>query len=126
MSQDSHIADGLKSEILKRVDRRSFGRVRWIRKARVVRASGANIIDHMRYVLTDPEVDNFSYDLANDPEVGAWLEDEFGAEDGRGSLAEARADQDLWARIDSACAQRPWSMKPVSYTHLTLPTTPYV
>ncbi len=110
MPQDPPIVDAFKSALIKHVDRRRFGPVRWIRKVREVREYGAPVRENLRYVLTDPELDNYSYDLANDAKVGEWLEQVFGIADGRAAIAEARGDARLRARIDAACAKRRWTM----------------
>ena len=111
MPTDPPIVEAFKAQLIKRVDRRKFGRVRWIRKAREVREYDGSIREHLRYVLTDPELDNYSYDLANDDEMGAWLEDVFGVADGPAAIREARGDAALRQRVDAACARRRWSIK---------------
>ena len=47
------------------LDPRYLRRVRWISKARSVRGVGAPIRSHLRFVLADPEPDNFTYELVN-------------------------------------------------------------
>jgi len=111
MPTDPPIVDAVKRRLIQHVDRRKFGRVRWIRKSREVHEYGASVRDHLRYVLTDPELDNYSYDLGNDAEVGAWLEQMLGVDDGAAMIAEARSDPALRARLDDASARRRWSMK---------------
>jgi hypothetical protein len=108
---DPPIVEAVKARLIRHVDRRKFGRVRWIRKVREVREYGGSVRAHARYVLTDPELDNYSYDLGNDDEVGTWLEEVFEVPDGRAALAEARCDTALRARVDAACARRRWSIK---------------
>lgn len=111
MPTDPPIVEAVKARLIKHVDRRKFGRVRWIRKAREVREYDGSIREHLSYVLTDPELDNYTYDLANDDEMGAWLEEVVRVPDGRAALAEAREDAALRAKVDAACAQRRWSIK---------------
>lgn len=111
MPQDPAIVDAVKSALIKRVDRRKFGRVRWIRKTREVREYGAPVRRHLSYVLTDPELDNYSYELGNVGEIGSWLEQLFGVEDGAALIAEGEANNELRSRIATASAKRRWSMK---------------
>ncbi len=101
----------IKSALIPYVDRRKFGRVRWIRKAREVREYGAPVHRHLRYVLTDPELDNYTYELGNAAEIGAWLDQTFATGAGSALLGEAGADVALRRRVDAAAARRRWSMK---------------
>lgn len=110
MPKDPPVVDAIKTVLIRHVDRRKFGRVRWIRKAREVHEYGAPLRPHLRYILTDPETDNFTYDLANDDELATWLDDLFGT-GGSAALAECRANEELHARIRKACSTRRWSMK---------------
>ena len=105
--------EGVKAALRKRIDRRKFGRIRWVRKARELRLRDAPLHRHLGYLLADPEVDNFTYDLANDRELAAWLAETFGVpdEEAMGLIAEARNDRVLQSRIDAAAASRRWSMK---------------
>jgi hypothetical protein len=52
---------------------RSLGRFRWIAKVNAVHTQGARIRDNpsvlLRYVLLDPEFDNFTYELDNPEEL---------------------------------------------------------
>jgi hypothetical protein len=52
---------------------RRLGRVRWFTKLRVLRRSGASPLRWWRYLLFDPEVDSFTYAIANRAEVAAAL-----------------------------------------------------
>lgn len=54
---------------------RQVNRLRWIRKARTVAESEAphTRVQALRYVLTDPELDTFSYELANPTELAEAL-----------------------------------------------------
>lgn len=47
----------------------ALGRLRWVTKWRLVRQSESRPLEHLRYVLLDPEVESFSYDLANEQEL---------------------------------------------------------
>jgi hypothetical protein len=77
-----------------------------------VRRYGAPVHEHLGYVLADPEPDNFTYELANEDEMAAWVAEVSGDSRDRvdGVLAEARGDRALAARLRSACsAHRLWS-----------------
>ena len=92
------------------LDLRYLRRWRWLSKARKVRGVGASVPAHLAYVLTDPEPDNFSYELANEHDLVAWValvsrcRD---AEAGR-AIAEARADTVLRERLRAATRHH-WS-----------------
>lgn len=67
-------------ELLKRVlpasarrRARRLGRIRWITKIGVVRRYGASPLREWRYVLLDPEVDSFTYPIANQDELARTL-----------------------------------------------------
>lgn len=84
---------------------RHLGRLRFLTKARVARRYGLPPGRALRYVLADPEVDSFSYRIANVDELAATLagvldrpEDEI-----RGYLVEAREDPVL-----SDALKQPW------------------
>jgi hypothetical protein len=51
----------------------SLSRLRWVRKARIARSYGASLrrdpLTVLGFVLLDPEVDTFTYDLANEHEL---------------------------------------------------------
>ncbi len=62
--------------LLPRDARRRLGRLsrlRWVRKARIARTYGASLrrdpLTVLGFVLLDPEVDTFTYDLANEHEL---------------------------------------------------------
>lgn len=73
---------------------RKLARVRWAQKAGQVRGAGAPLREHLRYVLTDPEVDNFTYELDNEPELAGAVAEVLGATEQRvlALFAEAKAD----------------------------------
>ena len=81
-------------------------RLRWISKARAVRRVGANVPKHWRYVIADPEPDNFTYDLANEDELGDWVATVSGADSHHVTrlLREVRFDQELARRLRDATA----------------------
>ena len=73
---------------------RYLRRLRWISKARAVRRVGAPLRANVRYVLSDPEPDNFTYELANEAELAAWVQAVSRAtpDEVNRLLAEARTD----------------------------------
>ncbi|MGH2866203.1 MAG: class I SAM-dependent methyltransferase [Solirubrobacteraceae bacterium] len=96
------------------LDPRYVRRLRWVSKARAVRRVGAPVHRHLRFVLTDPEPDNFTYELANQDELAAWVQAVSGcseAEAGR-VLAEPDADPVLRARLLETAGHRRWWSKP--------------
>ena len=55
---------------------RRFGRLRWVTKARKLRAEGGDQwswLRRTRYVLADPEVDTYTYEVANQDELAEVL-----------------------------------------------------
>jgi len=56
---------------------RETPRTRWLRKRFILHHYGVRIREHpvigLRYVLTDPEVDNFTYPLSNEDELAAFV-----------------------------------------------------
>ncbi len=75
-------------------------RLRWLRKARTVRAYGGYARDHLRYVLLDPELSNFTYDLGNEDELAPWLDELLGAGEFVSELEEdAELERELRARL---------------------------
>src|ERR1700679_2341085 len=76
--------------------RKSTNRARYLRKSRILRHYGGSLADPAgwRYVLLDPELDNFTYRLANERELASVVaaaidrdEDEIA-----GYISEAHAD----------------------------------
>ena len=64
------------------VDTRHLRRARWLHKARAVRRSGASVMANLPFVLASPEPDNFTFEIANQRELGQW------------AAAAARCDRD--------------------------------
>jgi hypothetical protein len=62
-----------------RVKRTGVSRLRWIRKARTVRHYGAPLRANISYILLDPELQNFTYEIRNREELSGWLDALFGA-----------------------------------------------
>lgn len=92
---------------------RYLRRLRWITKARAVRRTGARLGANVRFVLFDPEPDNFTYELANEPDLAAWVETVSRAPRAHVDrlLLEAHADPVLAQRIRSATSRRRWWSK---------------
>jgi hypothetical protein len=78
--------------------RRATNRMRWLLKLRLLRQygfpTGRRPIRALRYVLWDPEVESFSYDLANPNELAAFLTPILGIEPAQAErwIDEARRD----------------------------------
>lgn len=90
------------------LDPRYVRRLRWISKARSVRGVGATLRGNLPFVLTDPEPHNFTYELANEAELGDWVQIVSGCAGAEVQrlLAEARTDGLLAQRLRSATAGR--------------------
>ena len=94
------------------LDPRYLRRVRWVHKARAVKRSGQSVRAHWRFVLASPEPDNYTYEIANEPELAGWAAAVIGCD-----LARARAfveephhDRELTRRLRAATAGRwAWS-----------------
>ena len=88
---------------------RYLNRLRWFTKLRLLHASGGRVSDAplqgLRYVLWDPEVESFSYEIDNRDELEAFIAElfELPAPEVAGYLAEVDADPELnerlWARM---------------------------
>jgi predicted O-methyltransferase YrrM len=55
------------------VEPRSFRRLRWIYKARVVHGYGASLSANLRFILLDPEPHNFTYEIVNGDDLAHWV-----------------------------------------------------
>jgi hypothetical protein len=95
------------------LDPRYLRRVRWLHKAAVVRRDHASLRHNLRYVLLDPETDNFTYDLANQGELAAWVAAATGCPrlDARRYMDEPAFDADLQQRLQTATAGHWWWSK---------------
>jgi predicted O-methyltransferase YrrM len=75
---------------------RSTYRFRYVRKAGILRHYGGSLADPAgrRYVLTDPELDNFTYELANETELASVIAAAIGRDRDEIAtyIAEAHAD----------------------------------
>ncbi len=90
---------------------RRFNRVRYIEKTKVLRRYDARLLENLGYVLTDPEVDNFTYELENEAELVRWIAETFSAKLDRVAelLVEARSNQAIYIPLKRATKR--WSMK---------------
>jgi hypothetical protein len=96
------------------LDPRYVRRGRWIAKAAAVRRVGAPVRQNVRYVLTDPEPANCTYELENGDELAAWVAGVAGVEQAvaAAALAEPRDDPELRARLLRATrGRRLWSKR---------------
>jgi Methyltransferase domain len=94
------------------LDPRYVRRLRWISKAASVHRVGAPIRANLRFILTDPEPANFSYELANEDQLAAWVADIAGCDPALAArlVAEPHADRELAERLRRATAgRRLWS-----------------
>jgi hypothetical protein len=84
-------------------------RARWIRKAQIVRRYGGTVTGDLRYVLADPELDTFSYELANADDLANAVADAAGVPTARVTelFAEVRSDDVLADRIRHAARWHP-------------------
>ncbi|HEX7279620.1 MAG TPA: class I SAM-dependent methyltransferase [Solirubrobacterales bacterium] len=85
---------------------RRANRLRWMTKAKVLRQHGAGPwegrpLRRARYVLADPEIDTFTYPVANLTEMSELLSEvlEHPADELQGYLDEALADPELGPRL---------------------------
>ncbi len=84
---------------------RRLSRLRWLTKRGILHHYGVSLRDrpalYLRYLLWDPEVESYSYDIANDDELCAFAEANFGvtARQARDFLSEARRDPELTTRL---------------------------
>lgn len=90
------------------VDTRHVRRLRWIHKAHAVRGSGAIIGSNLRFVLLDPEPDNFTYPIANEPDLIRWVASVSGCGEivAERWLTEPAADAVLLSRLRAATSGR--------------------
>ncbi len=57
------------------IRRAGINRFRWIHKWNTVRQYGHPVREHVPYVLFDPEVENFTYEIENRDELRVWLDE---------------------------------------------------
>lgn len=91
-------------------------RLRWVHKARTVRhyagRSQSTFGDRLRYVLLDPELDNFTYELDNEDDLASFLAAGLGISttDAAGLIRELQGDDDL-RELLAAQLRRRWDRK---------------
>lgn len=84
---------------------RRLGRIRWYAKYRNLRAGGVRLRSRpgtiLKHILLDPEVDNYTYELANRDELAPFLAEALGIPLARAEslVAEAEADEELNDRL---------------------------
>jgi len=66
--------------------RTGASRLMWLRKAEILRSYGLRPADHLGYLLADPELNNFTYDIANRDALRQWLDGNVGI--GAGSFVD--------------------------------------
>jgi hypothetical protein len=94
-----------------RIEPRRLNRIRILKKLRVLRSYDKAVFPNLGYVLTDCEIDNFTYELENEAELALWLSETFSADPSvvHRLLIEARSNQALYLPLRSSTAR--WSMK---------------
>ncbi|MEA2373687.1 MAG: hypothetical protein QOD53_150 [Thermoleophilaceae bacterium] len=90
---------------------RYANRFRWLAKARVLRMNRAPIRPYLRYLVLGAEIGNFTYELANEPDLAAFLDRVFGIGEQRAMdlIDEARNDEVLAGRLLAATRGRWWT-----------------
>ena len=84
---------------------RRMSRLRWLTKRHILQRYDVKLRDepknYLRYLLWDPEVESYSYEIANDDELCAFAARNFGCtvDDARRYLREARTDPELTTRL---------------------------
>lgn len=92
------------------VDTRYLRRLRWLQKARSVRASNASLGRHWRFVLLSPEPHNFTFEIANLGELARWAAavTDLAPDRAQAVLDEASGDAVLAARVRAATSGHWW------------------
>ena len=96
---------------------RGLNRLRWIKKAKIVRhyagrGQETTRLERLAYVLWDPELDNFTYEIVNEDELAAFVAEGTGAsvDQARAYIAELQDDADLRAQLRGSMSRR-WDRK---------------
>jgi hypothetical protein len=78
-----------------------LSRLRWMTKAKIIRSNGLSLTEHWRFILFDPEVESYTYRVANMEEMLAAIADTTGVavQQLRAYVAEADADPELGERL---------------------------
>jgi Methyltransferase domain len=92
---------------------RKLTRIRWLAKWRMLRAYGVPVRGQLRYLLWDPEIDNFTYEIANTDELVDFLAGELGEDRERVErvVREPSEDAEFAAAIRRRTRWRPWSKR---------------
>lgn len=102
---------------------RRLSRLRWLEKARIVRSYRGSLRAHplrvVRYVLLDPEVGDFTYELDNEGELVEFLAQVLGLEPAviAAYLAEMRAEPALTRELSARVRWRPDMKRKVGLAH---------
>ncbi len=72
---DSLSSSTLKAQAKEAVRRGGATRLLWSKKVQALRKYDRKPLSHLSYVLFDPELENYTYDLKNWTELSAWLDD---------------------------------------------------
>jgi hypothetical protein len=93
------------------LDPRRFNRIRYVKKLRVLRDYKAALLPNLGYILTDPEIDNFTYELENEDRLARWIAETFEADYAQvcEHLIEARSDQRIYEPLRRVTSR--WSAK---------------
>jgi predicted O-methyltransferase YrrM len=88
------------------LDPRYLRRLRWLHKARSVQRSGHSIRRHWQLVLSSPEPDNYTYEIANESELALWAATVSGGDvdAARAIVQEPHHDVELTERLQNATA----------------------
>jgi hypothetical protein len=95
---------------------RGLNRLRWIAKLKILRhyagRGQSTALERLLYVLWDPELDNFTYEIANEDELAAFVAQGTGvaAEQARAYIAELQDDAELRRLLRSRMGAR-WDRK---------------
>ncbi|HEY1689354.1 MAG TPA: class I SAM-dependent methyltransferase [Solirubrobacteraceae bacterium] len=98
---------------------RRLNRLRWLEKSRIVRRYGASLrrdpLGVGGYVLLDPELGDFSYELENEDELAGFLASALGSDRATvaGYLAEAHEAPSLTTELEARVRLRPDIKRPV-------------
>jgi predicted O-methyltransferase YrrM len=88
------------------LDPRYVRRLRWLHKAKAVRRSGKDIRQYWQLIVASPEPDNYTYEIANEPDLAAWTARVSGCDAiaAQTLIDEPRHDAILMRRLRSATA----------------------
>lgn len=78
-----------------------LSRLRWITKYRILRGAGESPLRHLRYVVLDPEVESYTFRVANVDEMLSGIAEVTGAPlaELEGYVTEAQSDPELSDRL---------------------------